>query len=622
MTDQWILLPQPQQLSPLPGLFKIERDRFICLDDPSMLRTGRIIQEALATVGPRWELTAARSRYPERIGMLVQVDPAQVAHPEGYSLTIDSDQIRIMAHNESGVFYGAMTLKQLCRQFLDSGRLPCVRITDWPDFPHRGVMLDISRDRVPTMDTLYMLMDMLAEWKVNQFQLYMEHTFAYRNHQEIWENASPITGDQVMALDAYCQERFIELVPNQNSFGHMARWLNHPRYIHLAEAPDGFPFRGGWHNGPFSLSPVEPGSIELLSELYEELLPHFSSKQFNVGCDETFELGYGKSKAACEEQGTGRVYLEFLKKVYDAVRKLGRTMQFWGDIVQNHPELIAELPRDVIALEWGYEADHPFGERVQRLSQAGIPFYVCPSACSFLSIAGRTENAVSNLWSAAEHGLTHGAIGYLNTDWGDYGHWQHLPTSFLGFAYGAAVSWAAHANQKLDLPHVLDVHVFQDDAEVMGRLAYDLGEAYKETGVLLSYRSALAWLLLDLDQPMTGGRLEGLTREALVNTLDYVDRVMAKISEARMNRPDSALISDEFRNAAAFLRHACRLGIARFDAEDHEIAQIPLRSRQALADDLQQIIEEYQHVWLARNRPGGLDDSSGRIGELVNAYRT
>jgi hexosaminidase len=210
----------------------------------------------------------------------------------------------------------------------------------------------------------------------------------------------------------------------------------------------------------------------------------------------------------------------------------------------------------------------------------------------------------------------------LNTDWGDYGHWQHLPTSFLGFAYGAAVSWAVHANQKLDLPHVLDVHVFQDDAEVMGQLAFDLGEAYKKTGVLISYRSALAWLLLDLAQPMTGGRLEGLTREALENTLDYVDRVMAKISEARMNRPDSALISDEFRNAAAFLRHACRLGIARFDAEGHEIAQIPLRSRQVLAEDLQQIIEEYQHVWLARNRPGGLDDSSGRIGELVNAYRT
>jgi hypothetical protein len=227
---------------------------------------------------------------------------------------------------------------------------------------------------------------------------------------------------------------------------------------------------------------------------------------------------------------------------------------------------------------------------------------------------------VGNLWSAAENGLAHGAIGYLNTDWGDQGHWQHLPMSWLGFAYGAAVSWAAHANQRLDLPHALDVHVFQDDAHVMGQLAYDLGEAYKETGVLISYRSALAWLLLDLDQPLDSGRLKGLTLEALEHTLDYIDQVMAPISGTSMNRSDSALIIDEFRSAAAWLRHACRLGIARFDAKQHEIAQIPIETRQVLATDLDQIIKEYRRLWLARSRPGGLADSAGRMNTLLDAY--
>ncbi len=219
--------------------------------------------------------------------------------------------------------------------------LPALRISDWPDFPNRGVMLDISRDRVPTMQTLLELVDLLASWKINQLQLYTEHTFAYRNHPEVWADASPMTGEEILALDAYCRERFIELVPNQNSFGHMTRWLTHDRYRPLAEAPDGCDTRWGHYDYPFSLCPIDPGSIELVRSIFDELLPHFTSRQFNVGCDETIDLGQVRSKEAVEKLGAGRVYLDFLLKIYREVRARGRTMQFWGDIIMEHPELVS-----------------------------------------------------------------------------------------------------------------------------------------------------------------------------------------------------------------------------------------------------------------------------------------
>ena len=551
---------------------------------------------------------------PEREA-IVHVDPAQVPQPEGYRLTIGADGIHIVAHDAAGAFYAAMAMRQIARQSASAGELPCLRIEDWPDFPHRGVMLDISRDKVPTMETLYALVDLLAEWRINQLQLYTEHTFAYRHHRQVWENASPMTGEQVMGLDAYCRERFIELVPNQNSFGHLHRWLKHPRYRHLAEIPAGF--QSPWGDDPFSLCPLEPGSLELLAELYDELLPHFSSRQFNVGCDETFDLGQGRSRAACEERGMGRVYLEFLLKIHQLVQRRGRTMQFWGDIILYYPDLIPELPKDIIALEWGYEADHPFAKSGQKFEQAGVPYYVCPGTSSWNSIAGRTANALGNLWNAAQSGQAHGAIGYLITDWGDHGHWQHLPVSFLGYAYGAAVSWAAQANRDLDLPRALDLHAFQDAAGVMGRLAYDLGNAYREVGVLVPNASLLALLLLRPDQPVTESDWPGLTVEGLERTLDYVDRVIAPLSEARMARPDAELIADEFRHAAALLRHACRLGIARLRTESGETVSIPAETRRALASELEGIVAEYRRLWLRRNRPGGLADSVGRMERLL-----
>jgi hexosaminidase len=234
----------------------------------------------------------------------------------------------------------------------------------------------------------------------------------------------------------------------------------HPRYRDLAECPDGCDTIWGHFDEPFTLNPLDPRSLALIEELYDELLPNFSSRQLNVGCDETVDLGQGRSKAECEARGIGRVYLDFLLKIYHAVKARNHTMMFWGDIIVQHPELIAELPRDVIALEWGYEADHPFDEDGAKFAQAGIPFYVCPGTSSWNSIVGRTDNALANLRNAAENGLKHGAIGYLITDWGDNGHWQSLPFSYIGFAYGAAVSWAFQANRDMDIARATSFFAF------------------------------------------------------------------------------------------------------------------------------------------------------------------
>ena len=366
--------------------------------------------------------------------------------PQGYVLSISDTGVDIRSAGACGLFYAAQTLAQLLRQF--GPRPPYLEIIDAPDFPTRGVLIDISRDKVPTMETLFAFVDQLAEWKFNQFQLYTEHTFAFQAHPDVWANASPMTGAEIEALDAYCRERFIDLVPNQNSFGHLERWLRLPPYRDLAEAPQGsrLPW-GSWWEGPAGLNPLDPRSLELIFGLYDDLLPHFSSNYFNVGCDETFDLGQGKSKIVCERIGKHRVYLNYLLKIHERVRTHGRVMQFWGDIILHEPALIAELPRDVIALQWGYTAGHPFDRDGAHFAQAGVPFYVCPGTSSWQSFAGRTDNAMANLRNAAVNGRKHGAIGYLVTDWGDLGHHQYQSVALLPFAAGAGFGWCYDANQ-------------------------------------------------------------------------------------------------------------------------------------------------------------------------------
>ena len=125
------------------------------------------------------------------------------------------------------------TLRQLLRQY--GRRLPCLKIRDWPDFPRRGVMLDISRGRVPKLETLLELVEHLADFKINELQLYTEHTFAYRKYKSVWQSWGALTGEEIRKLDARCRELGIDLVPNQNSFGHLRYFLEHPRLKKLAE---------------------------------------------------------------------------------------------------------------------------------------------------------------------------------------------------------------------------------------------------------------------------------------------------------------------------------------------------------------------------------------------------
>jgi hexosaminidase len=598
------LIPIPRKFDSLPGAFHIASRQNV-LHKGGANEAVMSLRETLADGSAQPYAWSAQARDPV---VTISIGSA-TGNSQGYHLTITPDGATIVGDDAAGAFYATQTFEQLARQYRDA--IPCCHIQDHPDFPVRGYMLDISRDKVPTMQSLFHLIDLLAELKYNQLQLYTEHTFAYLGHEVVWKDASPMTPEEIRILDDYCKERFIDLVPNQNSFGHLDRWLKHPQYEPLAEKSDGFTFPWGTYQPTgFTLNPQDPRSLALIEDLFDQLLPNFTSNYFNVGCDETCDLGLGKSKDLCEKIGKERVYLDFLLKIYDSVKRRGKTMQFWGDIILHKPELIPELPKDVIALNWGYDAGHPFEKETRAFADAGIPFYVCPGTSSWCSITGRTDNAIANLRESAAAGLANGATGYLNTDWGDYGYLQYLPVSYLGIAAGAAFSWCLDSNKDINLPRALDLHVFHDSANVLGKLFFDLGNIYKLTKTMMGNSSRFFWALVG-DQSREK-YFDMLTREEYDAAEQMIDAAMSPLASSRAAREDAELIKSEVMNAAAMLRHACRRGRRRLKVE-------PLSDKQ-LTGDLQHIISEHKRLWLARNRPGGLSDSVKRLEDRLADY--
>jgi hexosaminidase len=529
--------------------------------------------------------------------------------PEGYRLTISKRGVEVVAADDAGAFYARATLAQLAH--LHDGMLPVGTVDDWPDLPVRGVMLDISRDKVPTPATLRELIARLASWKVNQVHLYMEHTFAYRDHEEVWASASPLTSDEVRVLDRFCRAHHVELVPNRNCLGHMERWLKHHRYRLLAIAPDGWTDHRGRVRAPTTLDPAKPAALALVRELLAELLEAFTSARVHVGLDEPWELP--------PERATD--YLDWVAALRALPELEGREMLLWGDILANHPELVDALPGGVTVCEWGYEDWHPFAARASTLAAAERPFWVCPGTSSWLSILGRVTNAVGNCAAAADAAQAHGGSGLLVTDWGDMGHLQYLPVSEPALAYAAAVSWCLETNRDLDLRAALDVHVFDDPAGEIGGAVMALGDLHREVTPQFFNLSTLVTHLYFPQLQLDRGFTAGITGGELARVEERLADAAATLDRSHPRRPDGALALDELRNAAALVSLQCRDGRARLEA-DGWLASVPESRREGFAAALAPLIDTHRNLWLARNRAGGLDDSCAWLENLRRAYLT
>ncbi len=520
---------------------------------------------------------------------------------EGYTLTITPKNIHI-AGDPAGLRYGRDTLRQIREHTSCNGTpLPCLEIRDEPGLSVRGFMLDISRCKVPTMDTLRELVRLLARLRYNQLQLYTEHTFAFRDHETVWREASPLTPNEVQEIDQLCIENGIELVPNFNSFGHFERWLRHEPYKHLAECPEGFereePRIVRDHGG--TLRPDDK-TLGFLEPLHDEFLANFSSRQFNVGLDEPWELGQGWSRPQVEARGKHAVYIDFLQKIHHLVETRGRTMLFWSDILLERPDYVDHVPKDAVPVIWGYESDHPFPEQCRKVAECGLDYLVSPGTSTWNSFNGRLPNALDNIRAAIENAKKHNALGSLLTTWGDNGNHQPWATMYPPLFYHAGLAWNPSESAYTHLPGILDRHLFRDPTVQLSRTLFGLGNAdYVLQRPLINCSPTFHFLVG--------------TPNKLAETLgDTEPRLLAR-AQRHLKEIRTWLEASQSTCADADTLHreldlAIDLGLLGLERATHFQAtgQVP-----GLQPQRTELAARHRRIWLERARPGGLDESAG-----------
>lgn len=622
-----VFIPQPKRMTRGAGRLTLPRNGSIGISDHelypvaeqarSLFRSG-MVAVTVGSVRDALTLTLERG-----------------LKPGGYRLTIDSTGIAIAADSVAAAYHGLQTLFQTAAQS-PAGTLPALRIDDWPDFQHRGVYYDMTRGRVPKLERLTALADTLAQYKINELQLYIEHTFRFRGHPAIGKGASPLTAEDILQLDAYCQERHIELVPSLASFGHLSSVLKHPEYRHLAEdwgvgkyvAPQakGRKVPAGWR--AWSLAPANPEVYEFLDSLLAEFLPLFSSERFNACCDETFDLGFGQSYELGRRLGRGKLYLRHIKKLNALAHKYGKRMMIWGDIIRKYPELILQLPKDITLLDWAYDHAHRFNS-IKDFKKGGRKFYACPGTSSWVSLFPRIHEARANIAGFAAAGKRHGAVGLLNTDWGDGGHYNFMEYSWHGYLFGAEQAWNTDADQKSFTKRFCKLFLGSDAIDLVNALN-ELGDV-THLQVAGYYQSVWQHIFFALpgepvlNMPESDGFVAGrgrikqarvrldadLGRKSLAR-LDQIRAVFRTYAQKRTG--DTHNILPYWIFAVNTIRHAARKLMVLGPGGKNTP-----RARKVLKKEMASLLQRFERLWHDRNRPSEIRITRKRYRKAMRA---
>ena len=367
--------------------------------------------------------------------------------PEAYAINVRTTDITISGGSARAVFHGLTTLKWLL--FQNKSTLGLGTYQGNPKFPNRGVFLDVSRGKIPHLSYLKDLVCMLADLKYNIFQLYFEDKFLLPDKPRIGILTGGYTEAEIRELDDWCRQHHIELQPCLQTFSHYHGILNLPEYSHLAE-----------NENLFSLAAGKPEVYTFLDEVLGEVLPWFTSSTVHLNMDEAYDLGTGYSKERVEKDGAGPVYLDHLIRVVEIARNHGaKKIIVWGDIALRYPEILDQIPSDVILADWNYNPLVHF-KSLDSIDKYHGEFWAAGGISTWNSLFPRVYNSYTNLINYSVQAYEEGAKGFLVTDWGDYGHFQPLGLSLYGYMIGARQSYEASPIATFDLEQDLRPMMF------------------------------------------------------------------------------------------------------------------------------------------------------------------
>jgi len=528
---------------------------------------------------------------------------------EGYVLGVGGDGIVIGASDGPGLLYGTMSLRQMLRIRAGDKTLPAVAVHDWPYMAMRGIQDEFSYGQVSTMENFKDIIRFLAEYKMNTEFYYFEDTFRFKKYPTIGIGRGAMTPEQAKELQAFAKPYNVQIIPIFEMLGNQGALLLLDEVRPFAEFP-----------GSQSFS-VDDQAFEFLANCFGELADAFESPYFHVGLDESWDLGFGKSEDRVKREGRGAVHAAHYKRIHDLVKKHGKKMIMYADIILERPEILEMIPKDIILMDWHYEPRQHYPS-VPTLARHGFPLMVLPGMNNWDRIFPTLSAAMINIRNFTLDGIRYNALGSFTSTWGDNGSKNLRELLYYGYAYGAEVTWSPQATDIGDFSERFCTQFYGPCTATRLQAVYALLEKWPWWFPLLDYfrhpflprkneraHSEQELYRVGEDARVALGLIEELRPRVVrrAGDLDYLKYC------AQMHRHyvDSQLLVRDLQQFNKAGKTAEQLATARSDFQ---------KRIKAVRDETAEIRDMYRQLWLRTNIPANLNYPIEDYDRLVKVW--
>ena len=604
------IIPTPQQVKTAEGQFVWDENVVLNYDasDSEISQIVSMWRSDLERISPNKILFTRGLIKGKHFIELIKTDHLGVSENEdqAYRLIVNPNFIRIEATSNTGLFYATQSLKQLYRySFLKNKgeiTIPCMTITDWPNFKIRAWQDDISRGPIVSLDYLKRLIPQMAECKLNAFSLYTEHTFKTKCHPDI-APINAFTAEEIKELEDFCRPYYIQIIGNQQCFGHFEEILCNPFYSDLADTK-------------WNLNPAKEETYKFLEDHLREVARAYKSPYFNINCDETESLGQGHAKAYVDSVGQATAYYQHINRVNRILRPYRKRVMMWGDIADQHPEILDNLDKDIFLIAWSYVGIDSFDDFLKPYVKSGRSFFVAPGVSLSERVWPKHYEFKANIANLCRDGYKNGALGVINTCWDDFGE-SLTNCALLGLAWGAETSWNATTKQVRETEFNFTTHLFGSLSEDICQHLDELSEWTKINGIGMF--TAMTESLTSFYPALVSDSIKGVNQRAFVSLSALEKNLENDKKQVKQNAElfDNALYAVHRMQWCA-KRNLTRCQLYRTYNDPTEAnANESRKMLQELMTSLHDLKLEYVKVWDFENRPYWLDVNMKKYDDIA-----
>ncbi len=480
-----LLIPSPIRIERRDGVFDFASGRDLVvggylgdlhpLDDVAKEIGLRTIPACCREASAHFTFGSPSEEDQARAGKEIDELLSSVSDPrikdQSYVLLVGENGGIAVSGGERGLFYAAQTLAKLIGP---DKTAPRVAIKDAPVLPNRCVLLDASRGRVPTAESMMELIKLISELKYNQLTFNVEHVLECPARPETARRRDVITLAEMARVVEFAASRRVQIIPFQQSLGHMREILSLPEYRELAYDK----------NLLWSLDPSNELIYRLLEDYYDAWLEVCPSSVFHVGCDEPFDLIKNFDAGRFGGKSVGLVIRDHLIRLHEILGARGASTMVWADALVQHPEIIPDLPRDMVLCHWSYgtgnlEGHEHYRSPLEIVAESGNPFYACTTTWTLMKTFPDLAVMEANHKGLVPMAKSMGAEGMMVTIWGDMGHMNPPGTELYPLAYSAGHAWeeAPEYSSRFNKAFAWTVH--RDPTGEAGDLVMELDQIHR-----------------------------------------------------------------------------------------------------------------------------------------------